>query len=77
MKIKCGAGICLDDDCQNSIISSVYHVRIYEDDGVYLFGTMMSSVIQTVTTVPFPQVCKFRINERASNIREPRETDRK
>jgi hypothetical protein len=45
MKIKCGAGICLDDDCQNSIISSVYRVRIYEDEGVYLFGTMMSSVI--------------------------------
>jgi hypothetical protein len=34
MKIECGVGICRDGDCQNSIICSLYRVRIYENDGV-------------------------------------------
>jgi hypothetical protein len=38
---------------------------------------MMSRVIQTLTTVPFLQVCKLYIGETASNIIEHREIDRK
>jgi hypothetical protein len=38
MKIKCDVGICLDDDCQNSISCSVYRVRIDEDDSVCLLA---------------------------------------
>jgi hypothetical protein len=36
MKIKRGVGIGVDGDCHNSIIYSVFHVLIYEDDDVFI-----------------------------------------
>ncbi len=41
------------------------------------FDRIMHCVIQNLTTVPFLQVCKLHIGERASNIREHREIDKK